>query len=129
MAVSIDAPLTLENRYKKADLIVKVSIVKVITIEDGSPEDFRVPATVAQAKVVEVYKRCKDVLDTIIYIPGGYSFDPFPPEVTKGNKYLLFLESMKVNYYRPVDRPAVYIISGQNSIDTESKENIPVKDF
>jgi len=127
-AFSFGMPLTFEDLCKQADLIVKVSIVKVIKLEDKVVDGFTIPSKLSLVKVMEVYKGSKQTVGTNIYMPILNRWDPAPIEVKEENEYVLFLSSMSMNYYYPMDHNSVYLITGKN-VNYHSKGQVAITDF
>ena len=110
---SFVAPIEFGEKCKRSDAVIRGVVVDIVTVagqvknSSGSDEDilegdWTGPKSLAVIRVVSVMKGNSKKINTVIFVPCGYSFDESPCELTKSKDYILFLESMGHNYYHPL---------------------------
>lgn len=128
-------PLTLKEKTRKADLIVKGKVVSISRLMpdngfgfdelvgfDGTSGSYMGPRSIAVIEVIDTWKlpartafwnddRTKrNVIPRRIMVPCDYSFHESPSDLTEGRSYVLFLRSMSANIYHPLDPSSTHVV-------------------
>lgn len=123
---------SIEDKCKNSDVIIKCAVLSIQSlpvpkssnVEPEGPSSepnfklqdsrFLGPNAVALVRVDEVLKGDEKLKGKEIYVPFGYVKTVSPSELTKSEKYVLFLESMGHNFYHPLDPFSMHRISKDN---------------
>lgn len=130
------APVEFKKKCNQSDVILRGVVTDIVTVANdvkdsrGSDQkvlegDWTGPSSVAVIRVVSILKGDTKKLNTIIFVPCGYSFDESPCELTKSKDYILFLESMGHNYYHPLESFSMHRVQkervGMSGFDWEGE--------
>ncbi|MBK1790690.1 hypothetical protein [Persicirhabdus sediminis] len=145
-------PLKFAEKCERSDAIIRGVVLDIITVagevEDSSGGKESIlegawtgPHSIAVIRVVSVIKDDENQVDSVIFVPCGYSYDESPCELTKSKDYILFLDSMSRNYFHPLGPFCMHRVKnelvGMSGFDwdgdfdssNENRETVPLEEF
>ena len=98
------APLSLEQKIRSSDVIVRAKVVKMsnVLIDKSDKNSWRSPSRVATLELLQTYHKAKNVKVLAKFkVYCGFRYNE-SPDLTDGREYFMFLKRVKGDIYKPV---------------------------